>query len=70
LKIIWRKKNTVQKILKAENERIGKGKESMTGKRNQRELLWFQTGGALNFITAAPHCGARFDMDKYNITPV
>jgi hypothetical protein len=29
----------------------------MTGKRNQRELLWFQTGGALNFITAAPHCG-------------
>jgi hypothetical protein len=28
----------------------------MTGKRNQRELLWFQTGGALNFITAAPHC--------------
>jgi hypothetical protein len=30
----------------------------MTGKRNQRELLWFQTGGALNFITAAPHCGA------------
>jgi hypothetical protein len=29
----------------------------MTEKRNQRELLWFQTGGALNFITAAPHCG-------------
>jgi hypothetical protein len=27
----------------------------MTEKRNQRELLWFQTGGALNFITAAPH---------------
>jgi hypothetical protein len=26
----------------------------MTEKRNQRELLWFQTGGALNFITAAP----------------
>jgi hypothetical protein len=23
----------------------------MTEKRNQRELLWFQTGGALNFIT-------------------
>jgi hypothetical protein len=50
-------KNTVQQILKAENGRIGKDKESMTGKRNQRELLWFQTGGALNFITAAPHCG-------------
>jgi hypothetical protein len=29
----------------------------MTGKRNERELLWFQTGGALNFITAVPHCG-------------
>jgi hypothetical protein len=43
-------KNTVQQILKAENGRIGKDKESMTGKRNQ-------TGGALNFITAAPHCG-------------
>jgi hypothetical protein len=50
-------KNTVQQILKAENGRIGKDKESMTGKRNQRELLWFQTEGALNFITAAPHCG-------------
>jgi hypothetical protein len=21
--------------------------------------LWFQTGGALNFITAAPHCGEK-----------
>jgi hypothetical protein len=30
----------------------------MTEKRNQRELLWFQTGGAVNFITAAPHCGS------------
>jgi hypothetical protein len=30
-------RNTVQKILKAENGRIGKGKESMTEKRNQRE---------------------------------
>jgi hypothetical protein len=29
----------------------------MTEKRNQRELLWFQAGRALNFITAAPHCG-------------
>jgi hypothetical protein len=29
----------------------------MTEKRNQRELLWFQAGWALNFITAAPHCG-------------
>jgi hypothetical protein len=27
----------------------------MTEKRNQIELLWFQTRGALNFITAAPH---------------
>jgi hypothetical protein len=27
-------KNTVQKILKAENGRIGKDKESMTEKRN------------------------------------
>jgi hypothetical protein len=27
----------------------------MTEKR-ARELLWFQTGGALNFITAAPYC--------------
>jgi hypothetical protein len=31
----------------------------MTEKRNQRELLWFQTGGALNFITVAPHCGEQ-----------
>jgi hypothetical protein len=50
-------RNTDQKILKAENGRIGKDKESMTEKRNQIELPWFQTGGALNFITAAPHCG-------------
>jgi hypothetical protein len=41
----------------AENGKVGKDKESMTEKRNQRELLWFQTGGALNFITAVPHCG-------------
>jgi hypothetical protein len=41
-------------------EKIGKDKESKTEKRNQRELLWFQTGGALNFITAAPHCGGLF----------
>jgi hypothetical protein len=32
----------------------------MTEKRNQRELLWFQTEGALNFITAVPHCGVRW----------
>jgi hypothetical protein len=38
-------------------EKIEKDQESMTEKRNQRELLWFQAGGALNFITAAPHCG-------------
>jgi hypothetical protein len=52
-------KNTVQKIIKAESGRRRKDKESMTEKRNQRELLWFQTGGTLNFITAAPHCGVH-----------
>jgi hypothetical protein len=57
-------KNTVEKILKAEKGRIGKDKESMTEKRNQRELLWFQTGGALNFITAAPHCGERDNVSE------
>jgi hypothetical protein len=36
----------------------------MTEKRNQRELLWFQTGGALNFITAAPHCGESNDSNN------
>jgi hypothetical protein len=51
-------KNTDEQILKAENGKIGKDKESMTEKRNQVKLLWFQTGGVLNFITAAPHCGA------------
>jgi hypothetical protein len=45
------------KVLKAENGKIEKDQESMTEKRNQRKLLWFQAGGALNFITAAPHCG-------------
>jgi hypothetical protein len=59
-------RNTVQKILKADNGRIGKDKESMTEKRNQRELLWFQTGGAFDFITAAPHCG---DMSIANTGP-
>jgi hypothetical protein len=39
---------------------IGKDKESMTEKRNQRELLWFRTGGALNFITAVLHCGVDY----------
>jgi hypothetical protein len=34
-----------------------KDKENMTEKRNQRQLLWFQTGGTFNFINAAPHCG-------------
>jgi hypothetical protein len=58
LKNVW-KEITVQNILKAENERIGKDKESMTEKRNQTELPWFQTGGALNFITAVPHCGEK-----------
>jgi hypothetical protein len=51
-------KNTVQKILQAEKGKIGKDKESMTEKKNQVKLIWFQTGGALNFITAAPHCGS------------
>jgi hypothetical protein len=45
------------KVLKAEDGKIEKDQESMTEKRNQRELLWFQAGGALNFITAVPHCG-------------
>jgi hypothetical protein len=45
------------KVLKAEDGKIEKDQESMTEKRSQRELLWFQAGGALNFITAAPHCG-------------
>jgi hypothetical protein len=31
----------------------------MTEKRNQRELQWFQTGEAINFITVAPHCGDK-----------
>jgi hypothetical protein len=38
-------------------EKIGKDRESIKEKRNQTKLLWFQIGGALNFITAAPHCG-------------
>jgi hypothetical protein len=67
LKKVW-KKNTVQKILKVENGRIGKDKESMTEKRNQRELLCFQTGGALNFITVAPHCGGCKDPQLVNRT--
>jgi hypothetical protein len=37
LKKVW-EKNTVQKILKAENGRIGKDEDSMAEKRNQREL--------------------------------
>jgi hypothetical protein len=35
----------------------------MTEKRNQRELLWIQTGGTLNFITAAPHCGGSLQCE-------
>jgi hypothetical protein len=41
----------------------------MTEKRNQRELLWFQAGGALNFITAAPHCGENV-LSIYNRTKI
>jgi hypothetical protein len=63
-------KSTGQKILKAENGRIGKDKESMTEKRNQRELRWFQTGGALKFITAAPHCGVVGGVSRAWMTPV
>jgi hypothetical protein len=37
----------VSKILKAENGKIGKDKESKTEKRSQRGLLLFKTGGAL-----------------------
>jgi hypothetical protein len=33
-------RNTVQEILEAEDGKIRKDKESMTEKRNQRELLW------------------------------
>jgi hypothetical protein len=40
-------------------EKLEKDKESLTGERNQVKLLWFQTGGALNFKTAAPHCGGQ-----------
>jgi hypothetical protein len=47
--------------------RIGKDKGSMTEKRNQRELLWFQTGEALNFITAAPHCGDTTEVNVINV---
>jgi hypothetical protein len=49
-------------------EKWKKDKESMTEKRNLRELLWFQTGGALNFIIAAPHCGnsIRLECGNFN----
>jgi hypothetical protein len=36
----------------------------MTEKRNQREILWFHTGGALNFITTVPHCGDSIEMPQ------
>jgi hypothetical protein len=55
LKNVWKKYSW--KVLKAEDGKIEKDQNSMTEKKNQRELLWFQAGGALNFITAAPHCG-------------
>jgi hypothetical protein len=55
LKNVWKKCSW--KVLKAEDGKIEKDHEIMTEKRNQRELLWFQAGGALNFRTAAPHCG-------------
>jgi hypothetical protein len=44
-------RNTVQKILKAENRRIGKDKESKTEKRNQRELL-----GRCGYEIKGPSC--------------
>jgi hypothetical protein len=59
-------KNTVQNILKAENGRIGKDKQSMTEK-GTKELLWFQTGGGLNFITAAAHCGDNNECNSINL---
>jgi hypothetical protein len=58
LKNVWKKCSL--KDPKGRKWKIGKDKESMTEKRNQREFLWFQIGGALNFITAAPHCGDPF----------
>jgi hypothetical protein len=39
----------------------------MTEKRNQRELLWFQTEGAFNFITATPHCGEKIYCPHHEI---
>jgi hypothetical protein len=53
--------NKIQKILKAEDGKIGKDKDSMTEKRNQRKLPWFQKGGPLMSSTAAPQCGILID---------
>jgi hypothetical protein len=64
LKKVWKKDSKIDPkgrkfciFIKAGNGKFGSDKERMTEKRNQRELVWIQTGGALNFITAAPHCG-------------
>jgi hypothetical protein len=62
LKNVWKKYSSTDP--KGRKWKVGKDKESMTGKRNQRELLWFQTEGALNFITAAPHCGGLVGWTK------
>jgi hypothetical protein len=40
----------------------------MTEQRNQKELLWFQTGKAFNFITAAPHCGGQWQYHFANLS--
>jgi hypothetical protein len=64
LKNVWKKYSS--KDPKGRKWKNRKDKESMTEKRNQRELLWFQTGGALNFLTAAPHCGDSCDIHVDN----
>jgi hypothetical protein len=50
-------RNTVQNILKAEKGRIGKRRREHDRKEEPNTAMWFQTGGALTFMTAAPHCG-------------
>jgi hypothetical protein len=58
--VAWRKfgKKYSLKNPKSIKGKIRKEKESVTEKRNQRQLLWFQKGGALNFIT--PVRGSTF----------